>query len=101
MRRGIRRISRSYYVQVSPNFQTVKENENVEFYCTVSGVTNYYHVTWERQGGKMPHNARTLGRTLSLTNVGKEDAGNYECVVHVWGRWTLRTSPGTLRVMCE
>ena len=57
--------------------QTVNEGDNVEVYCDVTGIPDPT-VIWKKVHG----DETTEGRLLSITNISRDQAGEYRCTAN-------------------
>ena len=58
--------------------QTVKEGDNVEVYCNVTGTPDPTVIWTKVQGGGQP----TEKKLLSITNITRAQAGEYRCTAN-------------------
>ena len=75
-------------VIVSPNTQTVKENQSATFYCSASGNPKPT-VTWTKVEGSLRNNNAKVGPggRLAITHSTFIDSGEYKCTaVNILGR---------------
>lgn len=71
---------------VSPNIQTVSENQTATFYCSASGNPRPT-VTWIRVNGSPAGSNKSLGGKLEITRSVFNDSGEYKCTaVNIMGR---------------
>uniref|UniRef100_W5M174 Heparan sulfate proteoglycan 2 n=1 Tax=Lepisosteus oculatus TaxID=7918 RepID=W5M174_LEPOC len=70
------------HIQVSPPRVTIQEGETLRLYCRAGG-TPSPSLTWKKQGGELPPQARmerTDIGTLLIPSIKASDAGTYLCV---------------------
>ena len=73
---------------VSPNTQTLRENQSATFYCSVSGNPKP-KVTWTKVDGSLRNSNANLGHggRLAITHSTFNDSGEYKCTaVNILGR---------------
>ncbi|XP_077312090.1 basement membrane-specific heparan sulfate proteoglycan core protein isoform X8 [Lithobates pipiens] len=84
-------------VQVSPERTEVREGDTVRLYCRAGG-TPMATISWRKQGGILPPQARTERTdiaTLVIPSISAADAGTYLCV----GTNTAGTSEARIEVI--
>lgn len=73
-------------VMVSPDIQTVNENQTATFYCSASGNPRPT-VTWIRVKGPLAGSHKNLDGKLEITRSAFNDSGEYKCTaVNMLGR---------------
>ena len=73
-------------VIVSPDTQTVSENQTATFYCSASG-NPQPTVTWTKVKGSLARSHINQGGRLDITRSTFSDSGDYKCTaVNILGR---------------
>lgn len=88
-------VTTTFIIVVQPMSQLVSTGSDVSFIVVVAGGVSPYTYQWYKGGVLLPGETNS---TLSLTNVGSVDAGNYKCVIMDANGQTLTSQNATLTV---